>query len=182
MSLRSILKGIGCVRSSFNFIRVIWVIPIQVRQVYRFSSFSAVSLAVYLARFYIVFPPVRRKLRCTGLIGQKMGAPKDAPKKTWKSLQDFDRFGTVASSSFIRKTACVRLRLRRRAFQWEADSPTFEDEFPPFLREFIFADCCPLVNSSDAVLDNWKNSLLLQKRLYHTQSRNAPFIRNNRTD
>ena len=50
MSLRSILKGIGCVRSSFNFIRVIWVIPIQVRQVYRFSSFSAVSLAVHLAK------------------------------------------------------------------------------------------------------------------------------------
>ena len=50
MSLRSILKGIGCVRSSFSFIRVIWVIPIQVRQVYRFSSFSAVSLAVHLAK------------------------------------------------------------------------------------------------------------------------------------
>ena len=50
MSLRSILKGIGCVRSSFNFIRVIWVIPIQVRQVYRFSSFSAASLAVHLAK------------------------------------------------------------------------------------------------------------------------------------
>ena len=30
----------------------------------------------------------------------------------------------------------------------------FENEFPPFLREFIFADCCPLVNSSDEVLDN----------------------------
>ena len=209
MSLRSILKGIGCVRSSFNFIRVIWVIPIQVRQVYRFSSFSAVSLAVYLAKAanrhlglanansyanyyplgcgrtgYLPLRQVKISLtrnprtkpykvpqkyggvtgtvrdsvsypwfqfaqlivpypdstlcsrRCAAnydalaLLDKKWVRRRTHPKKSWKSLQDFDRFGTVASSSFIRKTACARLRLRRRAFQWEIDSPTFWEWIP----------------------------------------------------